>query len=239
VSRQPCPGTVGWLLLALLVAQAPLQAPAAESTGGRCEHHTRLRQPFFGDLHVHTAYSLDAATKGTPRDAYAYARGEPLANPLGRMSKLERPLHFAAVTDHAEWLGEMRLCSDPERSGYDSDICWGYREARDSGLALLAAKARAHEPRALRVLRRGRTALCRRKQRGLARYRLRRGGGLRPQPGLLLHGFRGVGVDRHAGARKQPASQRDLRKRTGPSSAHRVRRGALGGVALEGTPDRV
>jgi hypothetical protein len=61
------------------------------------------------------------------------------------MSKLERPLHFAAVTDHAEWLGEMRLCSDPERSGYDSDICWGYREARDSGLALLAAKARAHE----------------------------------------------------------------------------------------------
>ncbi|MEM7582839.1 MAG: DUF3604 domain-containing protein [Acidobacteriota bacterium] len=45
----------------------------------RCAHYTVTRQPFFGQTHLHTQYSADAATistRNTPRDAYRFARGE-------------------------------------------------------------------------------------------------------------------------------------------------------------------
>ncbi len=67
-------------------------------------------QAFFGDLHLHTSYSLDAAaakTNTTPDDAYSYAKGEEV-DYLGRMVQRNVPLDFLAVTDHAEFLGTVR-----------------------------------------------------------------------------------------------------------------------------------
>ena len=43
-----------------------------------CSNYTPTRRPFFGDTHVHTAWSFDASaqdTRNTPNDAYAFARG--------------------------------------------------------------------------------------------------------------------------------------------------------------------
>jgi hypothetical protein len=43
-----------------------------------CAPSEPLRQPFFGDLHIHTRFSADAYIAGTrvgPRDAYDFARG--------------------------------------------------------------------------------------------------------------------------------------------------------------------
>ncbi|MFP6639649.1 MAG: DUF3604 domain-containing protein [Myxococcota bacterium] len=102
-----------------------------------CENYAPLRRPFFGDTHVHSAYSFDANSQGTrhtPRDAYRFAKGEELGlQPYDaegkptRSAKLRRPLDFAAVTDHAEMLGEVRICRDEESDGYESDFCWIYR----------------------------------------------------------------------------------------------------------------
>lgn len=44
----------------------------------RCVNYTETRQPLFGQLHLHTQYSSDAAvlaTRNTPADAYKFAKG--------------------------------------------------------------------------------------------------------------------------------------------------------------------
>ncbi len=124
------------LVCAALSLLAALPA-AGEEQRTPCTDRDPLRRPFFGDLHVHTTLSLDAATQGTrlrPRDAYRFARGEEVGlqphdedgTPLRRL-RLRRPLDFAAITDHAELFGELRTCRTPGLPGYDAPICMVYR----------------------------------------------------------------------------------------------------------------
>jgi Protein of unknown function (DUF3604) len=71
------------------------------------------RVVLFGDLHLHTSYSLDASASRTetlPADAYRYAMGEPITY-LGKTIQRRTPLDFLAVTDHAEYLGNVRLAT--------------------------------------------------------------------------------------------------------------------------------
>ena len=73
------------------------------------------RSAYFGDLHVHTAYSFDAfafGTIATPYDAYRYAQGEAIQHPGGFPVQLDRPLDFYAVTDHAMFLGAVQAAAD-------------------------------------------------------------------------------------------------------------------------------
>ena len=77
---------------------------------------------YFGETHVHTAYSLDAflgGTRQTPGDAYRFARGETVVV-NGQPHHMRRPLDFAAVTDHAEYLGEMYAALHPGTQGHDN-----------------------------------------------------------------------------------------------------------------------
>lgn len=84
-----------------------------------------LRNAYFGETHMHTALSLDAYIGGTrlmPSDSYRFAKGEPVVV-NGRHKQLNRPLDFAAVTDHAEYLGEMYSTMFPEAPGFlDEDL---------------------------------------------------------------------------------------------------------------------
>ena len=62
----------------------------------------------WGDTHLHTANSLDAAAFGNtlgPEEAYRFARGEEVVSSTGQPVKLSRPLDFLVVADHAEGLG--------------------------------------------------------------------------------------------------------------------------------------
>lgn len=81
------------------------------------------RDAYFGETHIHTGYSLDAYIGGTrllPSDAYRYAKGEAVTV-NGKPVKRRRPLDFAAVSDHAEYLGEMYSTLVKGAPGHDQD----------------------------------------------------------------------------------------------------------------------
>ena len=91
-------------------------------------------QLLFGDLHVHTAFSLDAyafGTLATPREAYAFAKGQPLRLENGQIVEIDRPLDFTAVTDHAETWEITWSCTDPQYE--DIPYCRDMRKLRDAG----------------------------------------------------------------------------------------------------------
>ena len=139
-----------WLDSALraLAVVASLVAVLAGASPGhakdeRCYDFNSEKNVYWGDLHVHTAYSMDAYmfdTRLTPRDAYRFAKGgEVMLPPLddkGRGTtpfRIDRPLDFAAVTDHSEALGGVRICTDPKHPSYDSEICIHYRSPLKRG----------------------------------------------------------------------------------------------------------
>ena len=73
------------------------------------------RNPYYGDLHVHTKYSFDAYVFGvtaSPDDAYRYAKGEGIKHPLGYEMKLREPLDFYSVTDHGFFMGMIEAYAD-------------------------------------------------------------------------------------------------------------------------------
>jgi hypothetical protein len=79
-----------------------------------------LRNAYFGETHMHTALSLDAYIGGTrlmPSDSLRFAKGEPVLVD-GRHKQLKRPLDFATVTDHVEYLGEMYSTIFPNAPGH-------------------------------------------------------------------------------------------------------------------------
>jgi hypothetical protein len=92
-------------------APAPEPGPTRTPLAVTCPDRNPLKNPYFGDLHTHTTYSYDAytfETRTTPLDAYAFARGMAIqiagAHPGGPITQLDRPLDFAAITDHSELL---------------------------------------------------------------------------------------------------------------------------------------
>lgn len=116
--------TAGILLTLYLSALAPtaLAETCENSTSGQ-------KQLLWGDLHVHTAHSMDAWAFGataTPRDAYAYAKGQSLRLANGEIKTIDRTLDFAAVTDHPEAWDQMYTCTDPEYA--DNAHCTGLRK---------------------------------------------------------------------------------------------------------------
>lgn len=101
-----------------------------------------LKEAYFGEQHLHTAASMDAfiaGTRLTPDDAYRFAQGEEvMVN--GRPHTINRPLDWAAVTDHGEFLGEAYTLMNPGSPGYDSEAAKSMREAPDLKTALAVYK---------------------------------------------------------------------------------------------------
>jgi len=98
---------------------AATQQPATEHAANKTEAGVAkqpLKEAYFGDLHLHTALSIDAFITGTrtmPDDAYHYAKGMPIDHISGAKIQLKTPLDFLAVTDHSELIGAAVAMNDP------------------------------------------------------------------------------------------------------------------------------
>lgn len=80
----------------------------AAAASGACS--AQERNLYWGDLHLHTSYSLDAFGVGNtyvdPDQAYRFARGIPVYHKtLDTKVQIDRPLDFLAVTDHSDSMG--------------------------------------------------------------------------------------------------------------------------------------
>lgn len=134
-------------LLALVIAMISSTTVVAEREP--CAVSDPLRKPWYGDTHVHTTYSFDANsqdTRNTPADAYRFAKGEAMGiqpydeqGQAMRTIQLDRPLDFTAVTDHAEFLGEINICTTPGSDGYWHPVCIQHRVWPELSFATLAA----------------------------------------------------------------------------------------------------
>jgi hypothetical protein len=110
---------------------------------------------YFGDTHLHTAWSADAGMAGAtadPETAYRVSRGEVVESQTGQSFKLIRPLDFVVVADHAENLGiadylnrgdPLVLESEAGRRWYE----W-FQEGKgiDAAYEWSAANARGEDP---------------------------------------------------------------------------------------------
>lgn len=161
-----------WTLGALLLS---VNASIADPVGSESGHlPPRQRRAFFGELHLHTALSLDAWSYGTkllPNDAYRFGRGDTVMVPAVQVVKEQGgsaagavparrawPLDFMAVTDHSENLGTMLPLDDPQSAFAKSELGQTFRahpsrafsrevEARRGGAG---APPELHDPEAMR-----------------------------------------------------------------------------------------
>lgn len=120
------------------------QKPGMNADGSCSDAREGFKNVYFGDLHTHTSFSLDAYFFNAltdPQAAHRFAKGvDPLPQPAqgtqdvfnaGREIMIDRPLDFNAVTDHAEFLGGFVLTcdlSEPTQQLCDQAIGQGIRD---------------------------------------------------------------------------------------------------------------
>ncbi|MFT5610766.1 MAG: hypothetical protein ACI9LU_001263 [Polaribacter sp.] len=84
---------------------------------------------YFGDLHVHTALSFDSYLFGNRLsldDAYRVAKGMPTQLQTSEVVRLQRPLDFVAITDHAESFGLHEGCALTDLNSEQQKFCKGF-----------------------------------------------------------------------------------------------------------------
>lgn len=114
-------------------------------------------RPLFGQTHLHTANSGDAVFSGTrltPEDALRFGQGEEVAASGGGKMRLDRPLDFMLVSDHAELIGagielirgNPLYMSDPALKRWHDMANGSVQEANTAQLELTAAFSQGKLP---------------------------------------------------------------------------------------------
>lgn len=116
-----------------LVAASALLAFFVTAAPARAE--TEL---FWGDTHLHTAYSFDAFMReniSTDQEtAYRFAKGLPVVHPYHKARiQIETPLDFLVVADHAELLGLIKKVYEGGPKVEDTPAVQGLRHMMDAG----------------------------------------------------------------------------------------------------------
>jgi uncharacterized protein DUF3604 len=109
-------------------------------------------RPYFGDEHVHTAWSVDAGGSGAtlgPEEATRFARGEEVTSTSGQPVRLGQPLDWVAITDHSDMMGMIteikggnpEMMADPTLKRWHDMFVGGPVEAKKGVMELVAAQA--------------------------------------------------------------------------------------------------
>ncbi len=115
------------------VVSAAIEKSEATPTRNESAATNPLREAYFGETHMHTSFSLDAYIGGTRLDhdgAYRYAKGETVTV-NGEEKSRRRPLDFVAVSDHAEYIGEMYSTMVEGAPGHDQELLEKLRTMTD------------------------------------------------------------------------------------------------------------
>jgi len=105
------------LLLSSLLLTISVSS-AQEGDAGAKKYLPPVEYPqnvYFGDAHVHTVMSMDAAAWGasqTPEGAYRYARGEEVTSFKGWKTQLTRPLDWLVIADHSDGYNFYNMVKD-------------------------------------------------------------------------------------------------------------------------------
>ncbi len=125
-----CPARPRWKRGSLIVSFALLLSTVATAD--------ESRRVLWGDTHLHTSYSFDAFLNGNrsadPDTAYRWAKGLPVIHPFHRARvRVETPLDFLVVADHAEYLGVVRKLYFEVKDGPAAKFAEQIRQAIDGG----------------------------------------------------------------------------------------------------------
>ena len=113
-----------------VVPESHISTPPPSQASGQEVQRFPLKTALYGDLHVHTSWSADAYAGGNrlgPNTAYRFARGEQVELQNGLVAKLETPLDFVALTDHAENFATHLQCTMGPGPEFDTDQCRAMR----------------------------------------------------------------------------------------------------------------
>jgi hypothetical protein len=117
-------------------------------------------RPLWGDQHLHTSWSGDAAASGTtldPEDSLRFARGEQVVSSTGVPVKLSRPYDWLAVTDHSDAMGtfaqiiagDPKLMTDPTLKRWNEEIAAGGGQASAVVMEAITLQGRGELPEPL------------------------------------------------------------------------------------------
>jgi hypothetical protein len=127
-------------------AGAPAAAPRPQPPAPAARAARAPAPPVLQHAHPHRVlpgreHAGHAERRATPRRARREIGLQPYRDEPLRRLRLARPLDFAAVTDHAEQLGEVSICRDPAQEGYGAWICRLYRGWPRAAFFLMNTKA--------------------------------------------------------------------------------------------------
>ena len=91
---------------------------------------------FFGDTHFHSSLSVDSGMIGNRIDldrALRFARGDEIVTSSGQRARLNRPLDFLVLSDHAEYLGLADLLATANPKLLATDVGQEWYEAVQEG----------------------------------------------------------------------------------------------------------
>jgi hypothetical protein len=129
---------LGAALFSAGLASSDPQMPYSP-TAGR-DFPTRV---YWGDTHLHTSLSTDAAARGARLGldaAYRFARGAQVISSTGLPVRLNRPLDFLVAADHSDGMGFFKLLAEGDPRIMEFEVGRRWHEMLKKGQGVEVAK---------------------------------------------------------------------------------------------------